>query len=199
MPTPAPCGPCPPLLPRCYISGDDSALRAALDTPQSTHSPTALIRRGFQQAPEGQRPATPRAPKTRPRAEPRAGCGPVPPVASTTYPSSQQCCSCCGPRSAARGRSCSPASASKPPRAPRQESPPPGSGPRRLHCASPRRPGAPRMIAAGPGGGWQKAVTSTLLAQLRTTGFFPGWQHNQDRKRPKGVAGAAVCPRAHTV
>ena len=25
----------------------------------------------------------------------------------------------------------------------------------------------------------------------------PGWQHNQDRKRPKGVAGAAVCPE-HT-
>jgi len=42
-----------------------------------------------------------------------------------------------------------------------------------------------------------KAVTSTLLAQLRTTGFSPGWQHNQDRKRPKGVAGTAVCPE-HT-
>jgi len=39
------------------------------------------------------------------------------------------------------------------------------------------------------------AVTGTLLAQLGTTGFFPGWQHNQDRKRPKGVAGAAVCPK----
>ena len=53
------------------------------------------------------------------------------------------------------------------------------------------------MIAAGPGGGVANAVTSTLLAQLRTTGFSPGWQHNQDRKRPKGVAGAAVCPE-HT-
>ena len=33
----------------------------------------------------------------------------------------------------------------------------------------------------------------TLLAQLRTTEIFPGcrWQHVQDRKRPKGVAGAA--------
>jgi hypothetical protein len=39
--------------------------------------------------------------------------------------------SCGGPRSSARGRSCSPASASHPPRAPRQESFPSGSGPRR--------------------------------------------------------------------
>ena len=41
-------------------------------------------------------------------------------------------------------------------------------------------------------------MTGTLLAQLRTTGCSPGWQHNQDRKRPKGVAGAAVCPPEHT-
>ena len=34
--------------------------------------------------------------------------------------------------------------------------------------------------------------------QLGTTGFFPGWQHNQDRKRPKDAAGAAVCPE-HTL
>ena len=44
-----------------------------------------------------------------------------------------------------------------------------------------------------PWGEVAKAVTSTLLAQLCTTGFSPGWQRIQDRKRPKGVAGAAVC------
>ena len=48
-----------------------------------------------------------------------------------------------------------------------------------------------------PWGEVAKAVTSMLLAQLGNTGFSPGWQHNQDRKRPKGVAGAAVCPE-HT-
>ena len=52
------------------------------------------------------------------------------------------------------------------------------------------------MNAVVPGGR-RMAVTGTLLAQLGTTGFFPGWQHNQDRKRPKGVVGAAVCPE-HT-
>ena len=43
-----------------------------------------------------------------------------------------------------------------------------------------------------PWGDVAKAVTSTLLAQLCKTGVSPGWQRIQDRKRPKGVARAAV-------
>ena len=35
------------------------------------------------------------------------------------------------------------------------------------------------------------AMTSGTL--LGMTGFCTGWQNNQDHKRPKGVAGAAVC------
>ena len=54
-------------------------------------------------------------------------------------------------------------------------------------------PTSPCADAVFPGGR-RMAVTGTLLAQSWAR---PGWQHNQDRKRPKGVAGAAVCPE-HT-
>ena len=46
-------------------------------------------------------------------------------------------------------------------------------------------------------GGRRMAVTGRLLAHSWARLGFSGWQHNQDRKHPKGVAGAAVCPE-HT-